>query len=153
MLTEKQIKALDRLSTKLSSVRKTLRGDERDLLDYIVTSAVFQLEGDEVKAHRLSAGAKVAGPEVAAHKMAGSKVAAPEVVAHKMSGAKVAAPEVAAHKMSGAKVSHAEVAAHKLSTDAKVSNAEVKAHGMQAAANTVISLAVQNGTYKRVSDG
>ncbi len=152
MLTEKQIKALDRLSTKLSSVRKTLRGDERDLLDRIVTSAVFEIEAGEVAAHAMKS-AKVANAEVAAHKMAGSKVAAPEVVAHKMSGAKVAAPEVAAHKMSGAKVSHAEVAAHKLSTDAKVSNAEVKAHGMQAAANTVISLAVQNGTYKRVSDG
>ncbi len=138
MLTEKQIKALDRLTAKLGSLRKTLRGDERDLLDSIVTSAVFQFEGDEVEAHAMKS-AKLANAEVKAHRLStSSKVAAPEVKAHKMAGAKVSAPEVVAHKVS---------------TDAKLANAEVKAHGMQAAANTSISLVVQSGGYKRISDG
>ncbi len=58
----KQELALNRLAKKLTSLRATLRKDERDLLDQVVLSATFTLgEEAEVAGHAaLSAGATAA---------------------------------------------------------------------------------------------
>jgi hypothetical protein len=48
-MADKQAQAMERLLTKLSAIRKTLRGEERNLLDAMVLSAQ-----PEVSAHSLS---------------------------------------------------------------------------------------------------
>ncbi len=53
----KQELAANRLCNRLTSLRATLRKDERDLLDQMVCSAVFSLDEAEVVAHSAVASA------------------------------------------------------------------------------------------------
>jgi hypothetical protein len=126
--TSKQVKALERLTSKLSALRKTLRGEERQMLDAMVLSAQ-----SEITAH--AAGVKVS-PAVTSGKTAQkSEVAthAASVRGAKADGQTAAKSEVAMHAASvrGAKadaknMAKSEVAMHA----AKVSPAKADAKNM-----------------------
>ena len=68
-MNKKETQSLKRLTEKLSALRRTLRNDERDLLDQLVLGA----PAAEVEAHRMAdqkvTAKTVAEPEVEAHKM------------------------------------------------------------------------------------
>ncbi len=59
-MTDKELKALERLTPKLTALRKTLRGEERQLLDRMVLSAQ-----SEVTVHSASARAALTGSKTA----------------------------------------------------------------------------------------
>jgi len=125
-----QDQAFKRLLKKLSAMRATLRNDEREILDAIVTG--------EVEAHKLSV-------DKAADKAAGKAAGkAAEVAAHKLSVDK------AADKAAGkAADKAAEVAAHKLSVDKAADKAAGKAAGRVIGR---IAIDPANGQYTRVRD-
>jgi hypothetical protein len=67
-MADKQAQALERLIVKLSAIRKTVRGEERALLDQMVLGARFQFgEGrkqtapSEVELHMKQVGSKDVG--------------------------------------------------------------------------------------------
>jgi transposase len=66
-MADKQTQALKRLTKKLNALRKTLRADERSLLDRIVLG---EAGAAEVQAHRVRAKAAKTVVEVEAHKLA-----------------------------------------------------------------------------------
>ena len=89
-MNKKETQSLKRLTEKLSALRRTLRNDERDLLDQLVLGA----PAAEVEAHRM-ADQKVtaktfAEPEVEAHRMADQN--------QKVTAKTFAEPEVEAHR-------------------------------------------------------
>ena len=105
----KQEQSLKRLLKKLSALRATLKNDERNLLDNLVTSPK-----DEVSAHRWATFSANAGAdEVGAHQLhtnvahpASANAGADEVGAHQIHndrgnplGANAGADEVAAHSV------------------------------------------------------
>lgn len=120
-MADKQTQALKRLTKKLNALRKTLRKDERDILDQLVLGEA----GAEVAAHKFSTKAATKASEVAAHKFgtkASSKAsnAVVEVAAHKM--ATSSRPAVSYDAGTGNYIvvegAEPEVAAHSLVTGA-----------------------------------
>lgn len=119
--TSKEIKALERLTSKLSALRKTLRGDERKQLDAMVLGAK-----SEVTAHAASVrGAVADGKQMAKAegKTAGKSLAKSEVAVHaasvrgavadaKTSSKNMAQAEAASMGKTLAKNMGAEVALH-----------------------------------------
>lgn len=66
----KQELAANRLAGRLTSLRATLRKDEREMLDQMVSGATFELEGGpEVGGHSMVAGA-AAGAAASTFKIA-----------------------------------------------------------------------------------
>lgn len=138
-MADKQTQALKRLTKKLSALRKTLRKDERDLLDQLILG-----EGAaEVSAHKFSSKASSKAAEVEAHKFtpkAATKAA--EVVVHSMAPkaspkASQAAVEVTAHKLSA---SSRPVVSYNASTGSYIvveEEPEVAGHSFKAAASPI----------------
>lgn len=81
-MADKQSQALKRLTKKLNALRKTLRADERNLLDRMVLG---EEAAAEVVAHRVTSKVADKAVEVRAHRFA-SKAAdkVSEVVPHQM---------------------------------------------------------------------
>jgi hypothetical protein len=93
-MADKQAQALKRLTKKLNALRKTLRADERSLLDRMVLGEEV---ASEVAAHRFTPKAADKAAEVAAHRFTPK---AAEVVAHRFTPkAANKAAEVVAHQM------------------------------------------------------
>ena len=145
-MADKQLAALERLTGKLTALRKTLRGEERALLDKMVLSLSAEVTPHGAKADSKTAEGKAAG------KLARINVEANEVSVHSSRVEKQNADSKTSQKQMrstpGSAVSEIEL--HGMKIDRQ--NADSKTAGKQAGAVARIAIDLRQGAYQITID-
>ena len=150
-MADKKLQALDRLTGKLTALRKTLRGEERALLDRMVLSLSAEVIPHAAKADGKTTG-KTAGKTAAKQLRSTAGAAVSDVDMHSLNvdrhnaDSKTAGKTAAKQLRSTAGAAVSEIELHAMKLDRQTT--EGKTAGKQAGAVARITLNERLGAYR-----
>ena len=156
-MADKKLQALDRLIGKLSAVRKTLRGEERRLLDQMVLSLTTEVTPHGQRAEKKNAESKASAKQM----RSAAGAATSEVAVHGAAVKKHNADSKTMVKQmrQAASAAASEVDLHRMNVDSKNADAKTSIKQMRQAAEAKtaspiarIAINQRQGMYEVVVD-